>query len=81
MTGKGIPAHYTYRVFWSAEDNEYVGTSVEFGLMLSWLAPSPQEALSGVEQVVTEAIEDMRETGETPPTPIAVQVRDKPSRR
>jgi predicted HicB family RNase H-like nuclease len=67
------PAHYTYRVFWSAEDNEYVGTCVEFGPMLSWLAPTQHEALSGIEEAVTEAIEDMRETGETPPTPIADQ--------
>jgi predicted HicB family RNase H-like nuclease len=67
------PAHYTYRVFYSAEDNEYVGTCGEFGPMLSWLAPTQHEALSGIEQVVTEAIEDMRETGETPPTPIADQ--------
>lgn len=67
------PAHYTYRVFFSGEDGEYVGTCVEFGPMLSWLAPSPQEALSGIEQVVTEAIEDMASTGEIPPPPIADQ--------
>jgi predicted HicB family RNase H-like nuclease len=67
------PAHYTYRVFYSAEDNEYVGTCVEFGPMLSWLAPGQHEALSGIGHVVTAAIEDMRETGETPPAPIADQ--------
>lgn len=67
------PAHYTFRVHWCAEDNEYVGTCVEFGPLLSWLAPSPQEALSGIEQAVTDAIEDMSATGETPPVPLADQ--------
>lgn len=67
------PAHYTYRVFFSAEDDEYVATCVEFGPLLSWLAATPHEALSGIEQAVTDAIEDMRDTDETPPTPIADQ--------
>lgn len=73
QTERTNPAHYTYRVSWSAEDGEYVGTCVEFGPMLSWLAPSPQEALSGIEQAVADAIEDMTETGESPPAPIADQ--------
>lgn len=65
--------HYTYCVSFSAEDDEYVATCVEFGPLLFWLAATPHEALAGIEQAVTDAIEDMRETGETPPIPIADQ--------
>jgi predicted RNase H-like HicB family nuclease len=36
--------HYTYRVTWSAEDNEHVGLCAEFP-SLSWLAPTPEKAL------------------------------------
>ena len=39
--------HYTYRVTWSPEDGEHVGLCVEFH-SLSWLATSPEEALSGI---------------------------------
>lgn len=60
-------ANYTYHISWSAADDEYVGTCTEFGPMLSWLAPSPQEALSGIVRAVADAVEDMAKTGETPP--------------
>ncbi|WP_020502276.1 type II toxin-antitoxin system HicB family antitoxin [Sciscionella marina] len=62
--------HYTYRVSWSAEDEEYVGSCVELP-SLSWLADTQQGALSGVEQAVAEAIEDMLATGEEVPPPLA----------
>ena len=39
--------YYTYRVTWSSEDNEHVGLCAEFP-SLSWLAPSPEKALSGI---------------------------------
>ena len=39
--------HYTYRVTWSAEDNEHVGLCTEFP-SLSWLAPTPAKALAAV---------------------------------
>jgi hypothetical protein len=39
--------HYTYRVTWSSDDNEHVGLCAEFP-SLSWLAPSPEKALSGI---------------------------------
>ena len=58
--------HYTYRVTWSVEDDEYIGICVEFP-SLSWLASSPDEAFSGIRQLVSECLEDMRSTGETPP--------------
>ena len=62
--------HYTYRVTWSAEDDEYVGLCAEFP-SLSWLAPTPEEAFAGIRQVVSEALEDMLAGNETRPAPIA----------
>jgi predicted HicB family RNase H-like nuclease len=62
--------HYTYRVTWSVEDNEYVGLCVELP-SLSWLAKTPEDALKGIRKVVAEVIEDMKRTGEAIPEPIA----------
>ena len=62
--------HYTYRVTWSAEDQEYVGLSVEFP-SLSWLADSPDEAFSGILRLVAECVEDMLAADEILPEPIA----------
>ena len=62
--------HYTYRVTWSAEDQEYVGLSVEFP-SLSWLADSPDEAFSGIRRLVAECVEDMLAADEILPEPIA----------
>ena len=39
--------HYTYRLTWSPEDGEHLGLCAEFP-SLSWLAPTPGEALSGI---------------------------------
>ena len=64
--------HYTYRITWSAEDNEHVGLCAEFP-SLSWLAPTPGEALAGVQRVVRESVADMYATGEVPPKPIAAR--------
>ncbi|MGE2733830.1 type II toxin-antitoxin system HicB family antitoxin [Mycolicibacterium vaccae] len=61
--------HYTYRAEWSPEDNEYVGLVAEFP-SLSWLAATPAEAVAGVAQLVDDILIDMKETGETPPTPL-----------
>jgi predicted HicB family RNase H-like nuclease len=62
--------HYTYRVTWSPEDNEYVGLCVEFP-SLSWLAKAPESALTGIRKVVAGAVADMRANGEEPPPPLA----------
>lgn len=63
-------SHYTYRVSWSPEDQEYVGSCVEFP-SLSWLAESSPEALVGIEQLVTEVAFDMQRDGEVLPTPLS----------
>lgn len=62
--------HYTYRISWSAEDAEHVGQCVEFP-SLSWLAPTPSEALVGIQRLVDEILQDMRGNGETPPAPLS----------
>jgi predicted HicB family RNase H-like nuclease len=62
--------HYTYRVTWSAEDSEHVGLCAEFP-SLSWLAPSPEKALSGIRRVVAEVVDDLKASGEPVPDALA----------
>ncbi len=62
--------HYTYRITWSAEDGEHLGRCAEFP-SLSWLAPTPAEALSGIRELVSGILVDMRANGESPPEPLA----------
>ncbi|HVT15133.1 MAG TPA: toxin-antitoxin system HicB family antitoxin [Thermoanaerobaculia bacterium] len=63
---------YSYRVFWSAEDGEYVGVCTEL-LGLSWLAKKPEAALRGVRGVAREAVEILRQDGDRVPEPIAAR--------
>lgn len=63
-------AHYTFRVTWSAEDNEFVATCLEFP-SLSWLAPSRNQAIEGLEQLLAEVVDDMLDGGEKVPEPYA----------
>jgi predicted RNase H-like HicB family nuclease len=51
--------HYTYRVSWSEEDQEYVATCAEFP-RLSHLAGSQAEALEGIGGLVAEIVAEMR---------------------
>ena len=62
--------HYTYKVTWSAEDEENVGLCAEFP-SLSWLAPSQDEAFPGIRSLVADSVEDMLGNDEPPPKPIA----------
>ena len=62
--------HYTYRVTWSPEDNEHVGLCTEFP-SLSWLASTPELALSGIRQVVADVVADMQSNNEALPEPLA----------
>ena len=64
--------HYTYRVTWSADDEEYVGLCVEFP-SLSWLANTPEAALKGIRDVVAEVVEGMKTDNEQIPEPIALK--------
>lgn len=62
--------HYTYRVTWSPDDEEYVGLVAEMP-SLSWLEKSQEAAFGGIRQLVADVVEDMTATGEIPPEPIA----------
>jgi predicted HicB family RNase H-like nuclease len=63
---------YTYRVTWSEEDGEYVGLCAEFP-SLSWLAHTQEAALGGIRDTVKQVIQDMKESGEKIPQPLAVR--------
>lgn len=64
--------YYTYRVTWSAEDNEYIGLCTEFP-SLSWLADTHDQALQGIRELIAEVVEDMRINNEVEPEPIATK--------
>jgi len=63
---------YTYRVTWSEEDHEYLGLCAEYP-SLSWLEPTPEDALKGIRQVVAEVVADLEANGEPVPEPIAIK--------
>jgi len=63
---------YTYRVTWSAEDEEYVGLCAEFP-GLSWLAANPEAVFKGIRNLVAEVIKDMQANNEKIPEPISIK--------
>jgi predicted HicB family RNase H-like nuclease len=62
--------HYTYRVTWSSEDAEFVGTCLEFP-SLPWLGSTQDEALHGIRDVVRDVVEDLNAKAETIPEPLS----------
>lgn len=66
----GVADHYTYRVSWSPEDEEFVATCAEFP-SLSHLAPDAVEALLGIRRLIGDVVSDMRENNEAVPVPLA----------
>jgi len=63
---------YTYRVTWSEDDQEFVGLCAEFP-SLSWLEPTPENALKGIRKVVASTLKDMRSSNEATPEPISIK--------
>ena len=61
-------SHYTYRVTWSVEDQEFVATCLEFP-SLSWLAATQVDALTGLENLIADIVQDMTTQGEAIPEP------------
>ncbi|MEM7209551.1 MAG: antitoxin HicB [Pseudomonadota bacterium] len=61
---------YTYRVTWSAEDQQHVGLCAELP-SLSYLDNDMIGALHGIVGLVTNVLEDMHEAGEGIPAPIS----------
>lgn len=62
--------HYTYRVTWSPEEQEYMGTCAEFP-RLSHFDETPEAALLGIRELVQETIAFMKEKGVAIPEPLA----------
>ena len=62
--------HYTYRVTWSAEDDEHLGLCAEFPSLI-WLAKTPEAVLKGISKVVADVVADMQASGEPVPEPMA----------
>lgn len=60
---------YSYRVFWSAEDDAFVGAVAEFP-SLSCVEESQPAAFFGIVELVKAVLEDMEEAGEEPPVPL-----------
>ena len=63
---------YTYRVMWSADDEEFVGLCAEFP-SLSWLDESQAAALAGICAVVATCVEDLKAQQAT--IPVALSMR------
>ncbi len=62
--------HYTYKVTWSREDEEFVGLCAEFP-SLSYLHENRLTALEGITDLVKDVVADMDANGEKIPEPIA----------
>jgi predicted HicB family RNase H-like nuclease len=71
VTGNDV-THYTYRVTWSVEDDEFVATCLEFPL-LSWLATTQEDALRGLRDLITEVVDDLRRHQEPVPQPLSLR--------
>jgi predicted HicB family RNase H-like nuclease len=67
---KELPSadRYTYRLAWSATDQEFIATVVEFA-SLSWIADTREAALEGLTSVVEDVLQDMLAEGEEIPAP------------
>jgi predicted HicB family RNase H-like nuclease len=62
--------HYTYKITWSSEDQEYVGLCAEFP-SLSYLHETRSAALAGIEALVKDVVADMEANHEKIPEAIA----------
>lgn len=62
--------HYTYKITWSSEDQEFVGLCAEFP-SLSYLHENRNLALEGITNLVKDIVLDMQANGEEIPEPIA----------
>jgi len=60
---------YTYRVFWSESDQEYVGSVVEFPYV-SFLDKNRSKAFEGVTKAVEDVLAIYLEDGEEPAVPL-----------
>lgn len=64
----GMTLRYSYRVFWSCEDMEFVGVCDEFSY-LSYLDKCPSNALLGIINLVHSVVKEYESEGKTLPLP------------
>lgn len=62
--------HFSYKVTWSGEDDEFVATCIEFP-SLSWLDSDRGLALEGLNKLIVEVIADLEANGEPVPVPLS----------
>ena len=62
--------HYTYKVTWSEEDQEFVGLCAEFP-SLSYLHKDQNATLKGIKDLVKDVVTDMESNEELVPEPLA----------
>jgi predicted HicB family RNase H-like nuclease len=62
--------HYTYKVTWSQEDQEFVGLCVEYP-SLSYVHENRSAALEGIVNLVKDVVADLEANGEIIPEPLA----------
>ena len=63
---------YTYRVLWSDEDEQYAALCAEFDL-LSHLDDTPENALTGIRDLVSHAVQLNLEEGIAVPEPLSTR--------
>jgi len=73
------PKHYTYRVIWSKDDNEFVGLCAEFPSM-SHLDETQGAALEGITSLVADIVSEMQSNGEAPLPARVASDRPRPRR-
>lgn len=62
-------AHYSYRIFWSDDDGEFVALCTEFS-SLSYLDKTPQTALAGLIDTINGVLKDKIENRENTETQV-----------
>lgn len=65
-----IADHYSYRINWSAEDEEFVGSVLELP-SLSWLEPESGQAFAGIQQLARDVVADLEASGQKVPQPLS----------
>ena len=58
--------HYTYKITWSEEDQEFVGLCAEFPSM-SYLDKDQNPTLKGITDLIKDVVTDMESNGEIVP--------------
>lgn len=70
QTSKVNVGDYTFQVACSAEDRQHLATCTEFPF-LSCLSDTSESALSGLQGMIAEVVEDLEAGGEPVPEPLA----------